>query len=72
MAPEVLAGGKTGHDMSVDWWSVGVLLYELCTGASPFTIDNENNTQADITRLAPCLGFAALLEVLVLQLLLIS
>lgn len=50
MAPEVLRGGKTGHDMAVDWWSVGVLLYELCTGASPFTIDNETNSQSDITR----------------------
>ena len=50
MAPEVLRGGKTGHDMAVDWWSVGVLLYELCTGASPFTIDNETNSLSDITR----------------------
>ena len=50
MAPEVLSGGKTGHDMAVDWWSVGVLLYELCTGASPFTLENESNAQSDITR----------------------
>ena len=50
MAPEVLRGGKMGHDMSVDWWSVGVLMYELCTGASPFTLDNESNNQSDITR----------------------
>ncbi|KAJ9578919.1 hypothetical protein L9F63_004876, partial [Diploptera punctata] len=35
---------------AVDWWSVGVLTYELLTGASPFTIDGELNNQQDISR----------------------
>lgn len=35
---------------AVDWWSVGVLTYELLTGASPFTVDGEKNTQQDISR----------------------
>lgn len=39
-----------GHDIAVDWWSVGVLTYELLTGASPFTIEGERNTQSDISR----------------------
>ncbi|KAK1130917.1 hypothetical protein K0M31_017223 [Melipona bicolor] len=50
MAPEVVRGGTTGHDIAVDWWSVGVLTYELLTGASPFTVDGEKNTQQEISR----------------------
>lgn len=50
MAPEVVRGGETGHDIAVDWWSVGVLTYELLTGASPFTKDGENNHQQDISK----------------------
>ncbi|XP_077522827.1 ribosomal protein S6 kinase alpha-5-like isoform X2 [Amblyomma americanum] len=50
MAPEVVRGGTTGHDFSVDWWSVGVLAYELLTGASPFTVEGERNNQAEISK----------------------
>lgn len=50
MAPEVVRGGSTGHDIAVDWWSVGVLTYELLTGASPFTVEGEQNTQQEISR----------------------
>ena len=50
MAPEVVRGGSTGHNFSVDWWSIGVLTYELLTGASPFTVEGERNTQAEISR----------------------
>lgn len=50
MAPEVVRGGKTGHDINVDWWSVGVLCYELLTGASPFTLDSEQNLQNEISK----------------------
>jgi len=35
---------------SVDWWSLGVLTYELLTGASPFTVEGDKNTQADISK----------------------
>lgn len=50
MAPEVVRGGTVGHDIAVDWWSVGVLTYELLTGASPFTVEGERNTQQEISR----------------------
>ena len=49
MAPEVVKGGNHGHDIAVDWWSLGVLTYELLTGASPFTVEGDRNTQQDIS-----------------------
>ncbi|XP_069064285.1 ribosomal protein S6 kinase alpha-5 isoform X2 [Pleurodeles waltl] len=50
MAPEIVRGGDTGHNKAVDWWSLGVLTYELLTGASPFTVDGDRNSQVDISR----------------------
>ena len=34
MAPEVL--NRTGHSFPVDWWSLGVLIYEMIVGFTPF------------------------------------
>lgn len=50
MAPEIIRAGPNGHDLAVDWWSVGVLTYELLTGASPFTVVEQQNSQSDISR----------------------
>ena len=50
MAPEAVRGNNHGHDIAVDWWSVGVLTYELLTGASPFTVEGEKNTQQEISK----------------------
>ncbi len=33
-APEMIAGG--GYDQKVDCWAIGVMLYELVTGKTPF------------------------------------
>lgn len=34
LAPELVL--RSGHDMMVDNWALGVCLYELCTGTTPF------------------------------------
>ncbi|XP_064408004.1 ribosomal protein S6 kinase alpha-5 [Latimeria chalumnae] len=49
MAPEIIRG-KMGHGKSVDWWSLGILMFELLTGASPFTLEGEKNTQVEVSR----------------------
>lgn len=38
IAPEVF--GKSGYDESIDWWSVGVILYESLFGFTPFSADS--------------------------------
>lgn len=53
MAPEIVQGGEGGHDMAVDWWSLGVLLFELLTCESPFAPSGEDNSQKDISRYLP-------------------
>ncbi|CAF1960693.1 hypothetical protein HID58_074821 [Brassica napus] len=42
VAPEVITGG--GHDFAVDWWSLGVVLYEMLYGTTPFRGSNRKET----------------------------
>jgi len=46
MAPEIVESGK--YDYSVDIWSLGILLYELLMGQSPFKSKKEKNTMIKI------------------------
>ena len=47
IAPEVLL--KQGYTQSCDWWSVGVILYEMIIGQPPFLAENTINTQAKVS-----------------------
>ena len=42
LAPEVVRG--QGHGLAVDWWSLGVLIYELLAGFSPFSANSIQET----------------------------
>jgi len=38
LAPEIIL--NRGHGLSVDWWTLGVLLYEMICGVDPFADDD--------------------------------
>ena len=40
LAPELLLG--QGYNKTVDWWTLGVLLYEMLTGLPPYYDENTN------------------------------
>ncbi len=41
LAPELLLG--QGYNKTVDWWTLGVLLYEMLTGLPPYYDENTND-----------------------------
>lgn len=47
LSPEMIL--NQGHDESADMWGMGVLLYELCTGTSPFGSSSTNSKESKET-----------------------
>ena len=35
------------YGASVDWWALGVLMYEMMAGQPPFEADNEDDSSSD-------------------------
>lgn len=48
MAPEIIL--SKGHNKAADWWSVGILLFEMLTGQPPYTNNNRHKLQEKIVK----------------------
>jgi serine/threonine protein kinase len=49
IAPEII--NQTPHGKAVDWWSLGILIFELVVGVPPFYSDNINEMFEKIQKL---------------------
>ena len=38
LAPEIIAGQE--YDQNIDWWSLGIIIYEMLCGVPPFYLEN--------------------------------
>jgi len=46
MSPELI--GRKGHNKAVDYWSIGILIFEMLSGMPPFYDDNPMITYTKI------------------------
>ncbi|XAR60911.1 Non-specific serine/threonine protein kinase [Bertholletia excelsa] len=51
VAPEIILG--KGHDFAVDWWCLGIMLYEMLYGKTPFRGLNRKETFYNILHRPP-------------------
>ncbi|GAA5820236.1 hypothetical protein JCM11251_005536 [Rhodosporidiobolus azoricus] len=51
ICPEVING--RGHSSAVDWWTVGILIYEMLYGCTPFKGSNRHATFSNVLRNEP-------------------
>lgn len=40
LAPEIIQGSRTGYGKSVDWWALGILIFEMLSGYNFYFIWN--------------------------------
>ncbi|TPX72362.1 hypothetical protein SpCBS45565_g00590 [Spizellomyces sp. 'palustris'] len=57
MAPEILLG--TGYDKACDWWSLGVIIFEMLYGFPPFCSKTRQQTKLKIVNWRQTLRFPA-------------
>ncbi|GAA5856763.1 hypothetical protein JCM8547_008829 [Rhodosporidiobolus lusitaniae] len=51
ICPEVING--RGHSSAVDWWTVGILIYEMLYGCTPYKGSNRHATFSNVLRNDP-------------------
>jgi cGMP-dependent protein kinase len=58
-APEVVL--RKGHDCMSDYWGLGILIYEMLVGSTPFKTktDNPRDTFRNILQVRHCQGQAS-------------
>ena len=57
IAPEIFS--KAGYDVRCDWWSLGVVMYEMVYGFPPFASDSPLATYSNICQWETKLEFPA-------------